>query len=57
MYSAGVQEKGTDSGPSAICRNGRQLERNFCAFWRKEQTNPYIQAFSDVLQGLLAPES
>lgn len=40
-----------------ICRNGRQLERNFCAFWRKEQTNPYIQAFSDVLQGLLAPES
>ena len=40
-----------------ICRNGRQLERNFCAFWRKEQTNPYIEAFSDVLQGLLAPES
>lgn len=36
-----------------LCRNGKQILRNFCAFWRKENTNEYIEAFAEILRGLL----
>ena len=43
---------------SAICRiplyrNGVQMQRNYCAFWRKERTNYYIEEFAGILRKLL----
>ena len=37
-----------------ICQGGRQVMRKYCAFWRKDQTNYYIEEFADTLQKLLA---
>ena len=37
-----------------ICQGGRQVMRKYCAFWRKDQTNYYIEEFADMLQKLLA---
>lgn len=36
-----------------IVRNGRQLQRNYCVFWLKEQTNYYIEEFAAILRKLL----
>ena len=36
-----------------IMQNGRQLERNYCLFWIKEQSNYYIEEFADILRKLL----
>ena len=36
-----------------IFRNGRQLTRNYCAFWRKEQSGYYVEEFAEILRGLL----
>lgn len=36
-----------------IMQGGRQLERNYCLFWVKEQSNYYIEEFARMLRGLL----
>ena len=40
-----------------IVRNGRQLQRNYCVFWLKEQTNYYIEEFSAILRKLLTSDN
>ena len=34
-------------------RIGQQLQRNYCVFWLKEQTNYYIEEFAGILRKLL----
>ena len=36
-----------------IYQGERQIMRNYCAFWRKEQANYYIEEFADTLKKLL----
>ena len=36
-----------------IYQGDRQIMRNYCAFWRKEQANYYIEEFADTLKRLL----
>lgn len=36
-----------------IVRNGQQLQRNYCVFWLKDQTNYYIEEFAGILRKLL----
>lgn len=36
-----------------IYQGDRQIMRNYCAFWRKEQANYYIEEFADTLKKLL----
>ena len=40
-----------------IVRNGRQLQRNYCVFWLKEQTNYYIEEFAAIVRKLLTSEN
>lgn len=40
-----------------IYQGDSQLMRNYCAFWRKDQTNYYIEEFADLLHKLLNPPS
>lgn len=37
-----------------IYRGKERLKRNYCAFWRKERTNYYIEEFAGILHSLLA---
>lgn len=36
---------------------GKQLQRNYCAFWKKERTNYYIEEFAEILRRLLKKDS
>lgn len=36
-----------------IYQGDQQVMRNYCVFWRKDQTNYYIEEFADTLQKLL----
>lgn len=36
-----------------LCREGKQIQRNYCAFWRKERSNYYIEEFAEILKKLL----
>ena len=36
-----------------IVRIGQQLQRNYCVFWLKDQTNYYIEEFAGILRKLL----
>ena len=40
-----------------ICQEGRQIMRNYCAFWRKDQTNYYIEEFANILHKLMTGEN
>ena len=40
-----------------ICRNGRQILRNYCAFWKKEQSNYYVEEFAETLKNLFGKET
>lgn len=31
-------------------RNHKQLQRNYCAFWKKDKTHYYIEEFADILR-------
>ena len=35
-----------------LYRNERPIQRNYCAFWRKERANYYIEEFADILRNL-----
>lgn len=48
---------GTSIRRLPIYQGERPLLRNYCAFWRKEQTNSYIEAFADLFRRLLHPEN
>ena len=56
-----IESVGTLPSPGAairrlpVYRNGKQLTRNYCAFWLKERTNDYIEAFGSLLKKLLQP--
>ena len=39
-----------------LYRKGNQVQRNYCAFWRKEHTNYYIEEFASILRKLLQKE-
>ena len=36
-----------------LYRGKEPLKRNYCAFWRKERTNYYIEEFARILHGML----
>ena len=40
-----------------ICQDGRQIKRNYCVFWRKNQTNYYMEEFANILRRLMNRES
>jgi DNA-binding transcriptional LysR family regulator len=33
-----------------LYRNNKQLQRNYCAFWKKDRSNYYIEEFADLLR-------
>lgn len=35
-----------------LYRGKKQIQRNYCAFWRKDNTNFYIEEFATILQNL-----
>ena len=37
----------------AVYRKGKQLKRNYCAFWKIEKANYYIEEFAEILCKLL----
>lgn len=39
-----------------LYRNESQVQRNYCAFWRKERSNYYIEKFAEILRKLLRQE-
>ncbi len=39
-----------------IYRDDKQIMRNYCAFWRKNNTNYYIEKFADILQKLMTQD-
>ena len=40
-----------------ICQDGRQIKRNYCVFWRKNQANYYMEEFANILRRLMNRES
>ena len=36
-----------------LVRDGEQITRNYCVFWRKENAGYYIEEFADTLKKLL----
>ncbi|HIQ98974.1 MAG TPA: LysR family transcriptional regulator [Candidatus Scybalocola faecavium] len=54
-----VESVGTLPPPSAsiqrlpIYQGEQQIMRNYCAFWRKDQTNYYMEEFADLLKKLM----
>ncbi|MCD7997153.1 MAG: hypothetical protein LUH21_07955 [Clostridiales bacterium] len=37
-----------------LIHNESQLTRNYCAFWKKEKTNEYLQDFAELLKEAFA---
>ncbi|MBS7008239.1 LysR family transcriptional regulator [Anaerostipes sp.] len=33
-----------------VCRNGKQIKRKYCAYWKKERGGSYIEEFAEVLR-------
>lgn len=33
-----------------LCRNNRPVRRNYCAFWKTDNANPYVVEFADILK-------
>ena len=44
---------GMSASRIGLYKNGKQLQRNYCAFWKKERTNYYIEEFAEMLHQLL----
>ena len=40
---------GTSIARVPLVQNGAAILRNYCAFWKKTNTNPYVREFSDLL--------
>lgn len=41
---------GTSIRRVPLCRGEKQISRNYCLFWKKENTSYYVEAFSDILR-------
>lgn len=50
--SKGLLEEADDIRRETV-RIGQQLQRNYCVFWLKDQTNYYIEEFAGILRKLL----
>lgn len=48
--------EGTSIRRLPIYQGNKQIMRNYCAFWRKDQTNYYIEEFANILKKLLTEE-
>ena len=48
----GLLEEADDIRRETV-RIGQQLQRNYCVFWLKDQTNYYIEEFAGILRKLL----
>ena len=54
-----VESVGTLPQPQAtltripLTRGSKQITRNYCVFWRKENSGYYIEEFADTLKKLL----
>ena len=44
---------GTSIRRLPIYQGEQQIMRNYCAFWRKDQTNYYMEEFADLLKKLM----
>ena len=33
-----------------LVRNNEQITKNYCAFWKKDNSGYYIEEFADILQ-------
>lgn len=40
-----------------ITSREQQIMRSYCAFWRKDRTNYYMEEFADILHRLLEKNS
>ncbi len=37
-----------------LCRNGKRIRRNYCVFWKTDNSGYYIEEFADILKALFA---
>ena len=57
-----IESVGTLPPPGAsikrlpIYQGNQQILRTYCAFWRRERTNSYIEDFADLLKKLMTRE-
>ena len=35
-----------------LIRNGSQVKRNYCAFWKKDNSGYYVEEFADILKSM-----
>lgn len=58
MPIEGTSEEACQAGSALcripLCRNGRQIKRNYCAFWKKERTGYYIEEFAETLHQMFS---
>jgi len=45
-----VQSFGTSICRIPLVRNGEQIKRNYCAFWKKDNSGYYVEEFADMLK-------
>lgn len=38
-----------------LCRNGKEIRRNYCAFWKVSNSGYYIEEFAEILKAQFAP--
>lgn len=52
MVVEGIQDAGEGRALKRIplCRNDKQITRNYCAFWKKDNSGYYIEEFADILK-------
>ncbi len=45
-----VQSFGTSICRIPLCRGDEQIKRNYCAFWKKDNSGYYVEEFADMLK-------
>ena len=35
-----------------LIRDGMQIRRNYCAFWKKDNSGYYVEAFAEILRSM-----
>lgn len=38
-----------------LCRNGKEIRRNYCAFWKVDNSGYYIEEFAEILKAQFQP--
>lgn len=41
----------------ALCRDGNPIKRNYCAFWKADNSGCYIEEFADILKSQFSDEA